>query len=121
MSTRTTLFIAIIVGVFFATGVVVTGGRLPMFNHMLAQVGVVVGVAANPYNTLNEQLNQRQADIDRQAAELAAQQAALASSTAEKVNAEAPLAWYISMSLIAAAIAIILVALNFYYDWRRSK
>ena len=60
----------------------VTGGRAARSGTMLAQVGIAVGVAPNPYNTLNEQLNAKQAQLDMEAADLAAQRAALASDTA---------------------------------------
>ncbi len=97
----------------------VTGGRTQRFGTMLAQVGVAVGVAPNPYNTLNDQLNAKQAQLDMEAADLAVQRAALASDTAAgAVAGPASPYWY----LVAAVGALtLLVVLNFYMDWRRAE
>ncbi|MGC9599431.1 MAG: hypothetical protein ABSE18_03540 [Minisyncoccia bacterium] len=77
---------------------------------LLAQVGVSVGVLPNPYNTLNDALSQK-------AAYLNAQEAALASTTAA---ASSP-AGDSSLGYLTVAVAVlaVLVALNFYLDWRR--
>ncbi len=98
----------------------VTGGGTAREGTMLAQVGVAVGVAPNPYNTLNDQLNAKQAQLDMEAADLAAQRAALASDTASggAVAGSASPYWY----LVAAVGALtLLVILNFSMDLRRAE
>ena len=94
----------------------VTGGGTAREGTMLAQVGV----APNPYNTLNDQLNAKQAQLDMEAADLAAQRAALASDTASggAVAGSASPYWY----LVAAVGALtLLVILNFSMDLRRAE
>ena len=117
MRKQTALLLIVLAG---ALSFIAIGARAPRspFQSFLAQVGIVVGVAPNPYNTLNDQLNQKQAQLDQQAADLAAQEAAFASSTAAAAAAPSPAVGY-----LAAAIAVValLVILNFYLDWRRSR
>jgi preprotein translocase subunit SecF len=95
-------------------------GRVLPSPNFLAQVGMVVGIAPNPYNTLNDQLQAEKTQLDQQAADLAARQAAFESSTgvAATVAQTSPVVWYLSM---AVALIGILVCLNFYFDWRRSR
>jgi len=86
-----------------------------------AQVGVTLGVAPNPYNTLNAQLDAKQAQINAEQANLDAQQAALDSSTAgaaSPATGGSPLFGYL---VIAVGILALLVGLNFYFDWLRSR
>jgi hypothetical protein len=104
-------------GLFF-----VGGYRVAFFapvDKMLAQVGVAVGVAPNPYNSLNEQLNEKQLQIDEEQSDLTAQEAAFASSTEESgLLAASPVVWYL---MIAVGVLTFLVGLNFFLDWRRTE
>jgi hypothetical protein len=116
MSKQTAWFLIIFLGasscLIFASPGVVSPAKL------LGQVGVVVGIAPNPYNTLNDQLQQEQTQLNQQAADLAAREAAFASSTSAGAQSTLPDNRY----LLAAVIIIgILVCLNFYLDWRRSR
>ena len=77
----------------------------------------MVGVAPNPENTLNAQLNQEQGQLNQRAAALAAREAAFASSTAV-ADPVSPVIWYLTGAI---AIVTLLVVLNFYFDWRRSR
>lgn len=93
--------------------------KLAFFGEtMLAQVGVSLGIPPNPYNSLNDQLNQKSAYLDERQAYLDAEQAALASSTAA-ANSPAgnPFLLYLTVAVIGLAV---LVILNFYFDWRRA-
>ena len=81
-------------------------------------VGVTLGVAPNPYNTLNEELNAKQAQIDAEQANLQAQEVALASTSASTTAAASPTFNYL---VIAVGVLALLVGLNFYFDWRRSR
>jgi preprotein translocase subunit SecF len=92
-----------------------SGGRVAAPSRLLAQIGIAVGIAPNPYNTLNEQLQQQQTELNQQAADLAAREAAFASSTGAATAAESPVIWYLA---IAIAIIGILVFLNFYFEWQ---
>jgi len=109
MRKQTVLLLIILLGAFSAF-LFVARGRATSFQGLMAQIGITVGVAPNPYNTLNDQLNQ-------EASDLAAREAALASSTASPASAPRT-DWR-----LAAAIAFIalLVILNFFLDWRRSR
>ena len=85
---------------------------------LLAQVGVTLGVEPNPYNTLNDQLNARQVQIDEEQADINAQKEAIASSAAAMPGASSPVVWYL---MIAVGALALLVGLNFYFDWRRFR
>ena len=76
MRKQTVLLLIILLGAVSLLVVVSNGPAVP-FRGLLAQVGVVVGVAPNPYNTLNEQLNQEKSQLDQQSSTLAAREAAL--------------------------------------------
>lgn len=89
------------------------------FRALLAQVGVAVGIAPNPYNTLDAQLTAKQAQLDEEQADLAAREAAFASTTASTTPMSNPsTVWYLVMAL---GVLAFLVGLNFYMDWRRSQ
>lgn len=94
--------------------------KLAFFGEtMLAQVGVSVGIAPNPYNTIDAQLNQKSAYLDERQAYLDAEQAALASSTAAANSPEGnPFLLYLTIAVAGLAT---LVILNFYFDWRRGR
>jgi len=83
-------------------------------------VGVTLGVAPNPYNTLNDQLAQKQIQLDEQQADLAAREAAFASSTAADIGGT-PMAALVGYLAIAVGALALFVGLNFYLDWRRSR
>ena len=88
------------------------------WNRFLGQVGVTLGVAPNPYNTLNEQLNAKQLQLDEQATDLAAREAALneGSATSSSGITNSPVVGYLA---IAIGILAFFVGLNFILDWRR--
>lgn len=94
--------------------------KVPNSNEtLLAQVGVVVGVQPNPYNTLNQQLNEKAAQLNAQQAYLNEEQAAIASSTSAGSSSSSDLAlWY-----LAAAVAVVaaLAVFDFYIEWRMAK
>jgi uncharacterized membrane protein YwaF len=117
MTKRTALLLIILVAVLSFVAVGARAPRSP-FQFLLAQVGIVVGVAPNPYNTLDDQLNQERTQLNQQASDLAAQEAAFASSTAAANAVASPAAWYLA---VAIAVVALLVVLNFYLDWRRSR
>ena len=79
---------------------------------------MVVGVPPNPYNTLNDQLQQEKTQLDQQAADLAARQAAFASSTGAVLAGVSPVTWYLAIAVVIIGLRI---CLNFYFDWRISK
>jgi predicted PurR-regulated permease PerM len=85
----------------------------------LAQVGVTMGVLPNQYNTLNEELNQEAASLNAQQQSLNQEQAALASSTAVAgAFSNNSILWYLAAAVTAL---IVLIAINFYLDWRRAR
>ena len=74
-------------------------------------VGLAVGVAPNSYNTLDQQLQTKQAYINGEEAALQSSTAA----TAPAGMAGEPL--FVSL-VVVAGVLFILVVLNFYFDWR---
>lgn len=86
---------------------------------LLADVGLSVGVAPNPYNTLDEQLAQKEAYLDEEQSYMNSEQAALASSSALAISPTGtPYLLYLALAVVLLAV---LVFLNFYLDWRRAK
>ena len=116
MRKQTALLLIILLSAF-SLFLVVARGRTPSVQGLLAQIGVVVGVAPNPYNTLDAQLNQEQDQLNQQAADLAAREAAFANS-AKTADPVSPAIWYLAGAI---AIVALLVLLNFYLDRRRSR
>lgn len=76
-----------------------------------AAASLSAAVPANPYNTLAQELAEREADLDRKAA-------ALTSEGGDAVSLSERLAPY---SLAASGVLFLLVALNFYFDWRKRR
>ena len=116
MKKQTVWLLVVLLGVFSAFLLVVTGNAIP-FQKKLADVGITLVIPANPYNTLASQLDQEQTQLNQEAADLAARQAAFASSTTT-ASAASPALWYL---VVAIAVLAVLVLLNFYFDWRRSR
>ena len=87
-------------------------------SNFLAQVGVTIGIQPNPYNTLNEQLNARQTQLDEEQADLASREAALTSSTGTSAVSASATPSYL---MLAVGVLTFLVGLNFYFDWLRTR
>lgn len=81
----------------------------------LAAVGLAASVPANPYNTLAQQLSDKQTQLDQQAAQLAVQEK---NNMSAATSASDRLGFY---SLCISAALFILVAINFYLDIRRRE
>jgi hypothetical protein len=92
-----------------------TSGQSVGAPKFLAQIGVVVGIAPNPYNTLNDQLQQEKTQLDKQSADLAAREAAFASSTDATGTTTLPPNQYLAIAIVIVGL---LVLLNFYLEWR---
>ncbi|HUO50800.1 MAG TPA: hypothetical protein VMU25_04530 [Candidatus Paceibacterota bacterium] len=75
-----------------------------------ASVAITAGVSPNPENTLAAQLTAKEAQLNEQQQSIDAQE--------KKVASLDMLGLY---SLIASAILFVLVAMNFYMDWRRGR
>ncbi len=76
-----------------------------------AGVGMMAGVEPNPYNTAAAQLAAKQSELDARAAVIGAQSGGSLTST--RVLAAA--------SFCMSLIVLILVSLNYYMDFRRSR
>ena len=113
-----TLLPIVVVVAWSSAVTMANNGTVPPLTGMLAQVGVVVGVAPNPYNTLNDQLDQKQLAIDQEQADLAAREAALASTTQNSSAMPSAYTWSLGIAVVVLAL---LVILNFYLDWRRER
>lgn len=75
-----------------------------------AAVSISAGVPANPDNTLAQQLQEKAAQLDAQQQHIQQLEQSLGGSD--------QLALY---SLLASLVLLLLVAANFYFDWRRSR
>ncbi len=78
-----------------------------------AVVGVFAGVAENPYNTLAQQLEEKEA-------ELRAREAALDAQSREPVAGGTPFPFGLVSFFLSLGV-LVLVALNFLFDWRRTR
>lgn len=118
IGTRTAWLLIVLLGVAIVFAFALPG-TAPFPRKYTADVGMSVGVAPNPYNTLDAQLAQKQMQLDEQQTDLQAQEAAFASSSAAaSVVAMSPIVLYLG---IAVVILTFLVVMNFYFDWRRSR
>ena len=83
-------------------------------NAMLgsAVIGATASVEPNPYNTLAQQLVTKQDELSVREKELSLREGQQLANS----NSNLPL-----YSLIASLVLTFLVALNFYFDWRRSR
>lgn len=75
----------------------------------LAAVGISASIAPNEYNSVAQQLAEKEARLNREQADLAAQQ---------RNNPSSRYAFY---SLCVSILLFILVAINFYFDIRRGS
>jgi len=82
-----------------------------------ASVGVMVGVPPNPYNTIAQQLEAKQNELSEREQKLAEleKSAAPAPGTSSSAND------FATYSLGMSILLFLLVATNFYYDWRRAR
>lgn len=111
------IFLAVFFGVFmysvasvsFAT---VAKGSENLFAN--AVVGVFAGVAENPYNSLAQQLQEKED-------ELAAREAALATKELSNESTNSLFGSLGGWSLFVSSILLILLLVNFYFDIRRSR
>ncbi len=78
----------------------------------LAAVGVSAAISPNPYNSVAQQLVDKEARLNREQADLAAQQ---------RIAASAPSSKYAFYSLCVSVLLFILVGINFYFDIRRGS
>ncbi len=76
-----------------------------------AVIGMTAGVPANPYNTAAEQLAQKQADLDAREATVAAISGGSLTSTRTLAAA----------SFCVSILVLVLVAANYYMDFRRGR
>jgi uncharacterized membrane protein (DUF485 family) len=86
-----------------------------MFSN--AVVGITVGVAENPYNSLAQQIAEREGELTDRETELVA-------SERELREREDAIAWKATLavySIGASFILFLLVGLNFYRDWQRTR
>ena len=75
-----------------------------------ANVGVSVGVLPNPYNTLAQQLQDKENDLTKREADL--------SKKEEGSNKQDKTLIY---ALIGGGVLLLLILLNFYFDYRRKR
>lgn len=118
--TAITFTLAIAVGLLLvalmnASPDIIARRSLEMFSN--AVVGISLGVAENPYNSLAQQIAEREGELTEREIELIASEQAL-KEREDRIAWKATLAVY---SIGASFILFILVALNFYRDWKRPQ
>lgn len=82
-----------------------------------AVVGVSLGIAENPYNQLAQQIAEREGELTERETTLVESEQAL-KDREDRLEWKATLAVY---SMAVSLILFVLIALNFYRDWRRSS
>ena len=81
-------------------------------------VGVTVGVAPNPFNTLAQQLKEKELALADREKELQQEEAAFGKKIDKKLATQNKIFLYL---LIVGGILALLVLLNFYLDYRRRR
>ena len=84
-------------------------------NSLLGQVGVMVGVEPNPYNSIAQQLEEKEKELTQYEEEL--------KNREETINTETVSINQQTLYLIigVAGILFVLLGTNFYLDWKRRK
>jgi hypothetical protein len=116
MSKRTVWFLIIFLGASLTFLFTIKSPVGP--DKLLGDVGVSVGIAPNPYNTLATQLDQEQTQLSQESADLTARENALGTNATQDPSGDPAIVWYLA---IAVTFIGILVLLNFYLDWRRLR
>lgn len=80
-----------------------------------AAVGVAAGVPENPYNTLAQELQAKEAELNAREAALRGTDAGTAAESGFFNEPMAVVSFFISIILFA------LLLLNYYFDWHREK
>ena len=80
-----------------------------------AAVGVAAGVPENPYNTLAQQLQAKEAELNEREAALRGNDAGTAQNDGFFNEPMAVVSFFISI------ILFVLLLLNYYFDWHRQK
>lgn len=83
-----------------------------MYSLAAASASLSVGVAPNPDNTLAQQLDAKAAQLDVQQQHIQQLQQSLRSSSNDTLGL---------YSLLASVLLLLLIAANFYLDWRRDR
>lgn len=83
--------------------------------YFMAQIGVTVGVLPNSFNTLAQQLSEKESTLSAKEQEIQQKEIALREKEEEKTQ-ESRILFYLS---VVGGILFILVLLNFYLDYRR--
>ena len=106
----TPLFVVVVVLVLFRISIV---GENPL-SQLGTAVGVTVAIAPNPYNTLAEQLKQKEIALQEreQTIQEAESEAQIKSQKGDRT---------LSYLLGVGGILLILILANFYLDWRRER
>ena len=109
---RTAIVIALVLFIY-ATSVASPKVLVQSAASMLgnASVGLSMGVAENPYNTAAAQLAAKQTELD-------AREALIKAGEGGSVAGTRMLA---AGSFIVSILVLVLVALNYYMDWRRDR
>lgn len=77
-----------------------------------ATMSLTASVPANPYNTLAQELSDKQAALDREQAQLSAKESAASGTSSSAV-------YFGLASFCISVLVLMLVGLNFYLDMRR--
>jgi hypothetical protein len=78
-----------------------------------ASIGMSAGVEANPYNTLAQQLSDKELELQDRETRLL--------ELTKDTNAGTRASYWALASLALSIIILVLVGANFYMDWKRGK
>jgi len=116
------LLLFLIVTVLVSMQVVFKANPIDISRYFIAQIassiGVTVGVPSNPFNTLAQQLQEKESVLIEKEKEIKQKEIALQEQTKGESAGQKRTLLYI---LFGGALLLSLIALNFYLDYRRRR
>ena len=114
----TTFFLLIVVAVISQS--VFNANPVTIGKYFIAQIGSSVGIMTsvppNPFNTLAQQLKEKELALLDKERELAQEEAALGKKIDKELATQNKILLYLS---IIGGILLILILFNFYFDYKR--
>ncbi|MAF79583.1 hypothetical protein CL629_00690 [bacterium] len=109
-----TAFLGVLI-IMMGTHIILRTNPKLLKNSLLGQVGVMVGVEPNPYNSIAQQLDEKEKELVQKEEELKIREETL---NTEAVNINEQLLYLI---IGVAGVLFVLLGTNFYLDWRRKQ
>jgi len=104
------------VAVLVLAQVVFNVNPIAVSKYMIAQVGFTVSVPSNPFNTLAQQLGEKESDLIEKEKRLEQKETVLQEQAERESLDQKKTFLYL---LLGGGLLLILIVLNFYFDYRR--